>query len=473
MEEKAFLSTFHDEIKKAFSADPSFQTVAFMIKDGKLQMRIPYDYEKTLKKAATLKGVLDKISFIIYKPKLKTVNAETISRSEVGGRLLPASFQKTMRDAALWRKKDGGMAPEYVYHDENEDTIVSYENLFVCLLINLISQDVSSLYDDLVPIVPCFEEREEKKGISFGKQSPFQDFVPFSYPYKGRYESEKSAPSRAIKALGKLTKILKNIKATEFYRLLSAEKGISGEIALTNILLHDEVYNALYRFYVGHYLDKTASANNLSNAEYYDYALVELFYGLTLEEGTIGKKIKCHFIDKDRRLYFAPFSFKKGLLDYSFYEDPSSLAIKIEARSSLKDAGGPKKELASYTLLFSKDYDEVNGPLLEKALAQSGEDSSAVLVSMNNLSRRFDHVLKITYYDDGNEKRMRNLLSSLGMLFECEGSLFKDICPVCGSRGPSNEGADYICPSCGSHYVLLGEKSQYLWIKSFRRPSHD
>ena len=474
MEEKAFLPTFYDAIKKAFSAGPSFQNVSSLIKAGKLKMAIPYDYERTIKKAATLKDVLEKISFIVYKPKLKTISAETVSRSEVGGRLDPSSFQKTMRDSSVWRRKDGGMAPEYVYHNENEDTIVSYENLFVCLLINLVCHDVADLYDELIPVVACFEEKEENKGISFGKESPFQDLPPFAYPYKDRFKPEESAPSRAVKALGKLNKMVKNIKASEFYRLLSSEKGINGEITLTNILLHDEVYNALYRFYVGHYLERSKGLESLSNSQYYDYALVSLFYGLSLSEPSLAKKINCHLDEKDSRLRFEPFSLKKGLLAFSFKEDPSSLSLQIEADAIIKDAGDPSKTKAHYSLLMSKDYDEVNGPLLEKALFSEEESSSgAVLISMNNLSRRFDHVLKITYYDEDNQARVQNLLSSWGMLFSCEGGLFKELCPVCGGRGVFSEGSDYICPSCGSRYVILGEKSQYLWIKSFRRPSHD
>ena len=81
--------------------------------------------------------ILSVITSIISHPHLVNKGEEIIVRADQANHVSTEMFNKTMRDATLWKENDQtDMVPEYVYYYQQIDELRIYENIFIDFLFN-------------------------------------------------------------------------------------------------------------------------------------------------------------------------------------------------------------------------------------------------------------------------------------------------------------------------------------------------
>ena len=174
----------------------------------------PYHFEEEMKRLEELKTVSDKILSIVYNPHIKVETNEIIQRSELAGKLSHDSFSDTMRDPKLWKEKSGKMVPEYVHTVETIDSIDTYENRFISLLIYEINDDIEATLDNLTPMVESLEEHYQNNQFTFGSYSPMRDRRKKTYPYASFFLKGNGSKEELLSLARKIKRRSKNLKGT-------------------------------------------------------------------------------------------------------------------------------------------------------------------------------------------------------------------------------------------------------------------
>lgn len=471
-----FLHKYSNKLLSLLRKDNSFTNFCDVFNKNKLKTYAHYNYEDTYHHVKELKEVLDKITTIVFKPHIKSDNEEIILRSELSTSLSSQSFSDTLRDTKLWRNKRGEMTPEYVHNVQHIDTIVTYENCFISMLVDQINDEIEFLLNNLTPLVKSIEEEYEVKGISYGVHSLFNEFKPFEYPYDESFMKEKTSTRKIFVLARKLFKRVKNIKASEFYRL-THKPNMDKDILPTNILTHDRTYAYCYRFYLDNY--KKAQDEDLHKLDVYYHnfflsLLIKFLAEYKIGNTKISKQAKFIF-DKNEKLTFDKLSFKKGMFAFEIKPDLENLGIIIEVKlinnAVRSDTKVDLEKFASYYILTTFTYSEANQPLIDSILKEKREIyTDVILATQNNTILDFLNVVNISSYDNDSDQLIRNLIASFTMLFVTDVEIYEDKCPVCGKKQASINNKEYLCQACHSKYSLLNiNDKEMMWIKSFRR----
>ena len=445
---KEYLIELTNKINRTIKHSSSFTYVYETLSLDKFKLNVKYNYDETIKRCIELKNLLNKITSIVFKPHIKASTNEVILRSEFASSLSNQSFNDTLKDSKLWKNKNGVMTPEYVHSLEFIDSIDTYENRFISLLITLIEDEVEYMLSNIFPLVESIEEHFEVNGITYGEHSLFKEFSRLDYPYNDVFKKEKGNPNKVYTLVRTLLKRVKQLKNTEFFKI--THKYIDKNIIPTNILIHDELYSYCFRFYKANYLNVVTNLSMKSN-------------NATLR------------IDSSNRLRFDDISFKKGMFSYLIKEDQENLGFFMEVRLIEKairtNTKVGEERIARYYFLTSKTYSKENEVSINKEIENKKlEFNNVILLTQNNIVRNFSSVLTLSIYKDNHDLLFKNLLSSLSMLFKTDTMIFEAKCPVCGSSDLTYDGFTYKCSKCGSTYSLLNiDNEDILWVKSFRR----
>ncbi len=475
MKEKGnYLIKFNNKVKRALKQSDSFTYFYDYILNSNLKFITKYIYADTISRVDELKKVINKISSIISKPHIQSVDNEIILRSELASKISNESFFSTLKDSRLWKYKDNKPTPEYVYSIEHIDSLKTYENRFIRLLIDSLEEEILNILGTLFPLVETIEEHFEMSGVSYGEYSIFKDFNSLNYPYEGIFNKKSSSTYTLFKEVKKLEKRIKQIKNTEFYKVNSTY--IDKNILPTNILIHDELYSYCYKFYKMNYLIEDKDEEYL-NSYYYNYVFASFIYYLSqlnIAKTTQSNKAKIYF-DKDNRIRFTPISFKRGLFSYFIKEDESRFGFNIETRlieNAIRvNTNVDESKIARYSILTSYLYNLNNKDKIKEEMNESNKiNNNTILFTMNNTVGNFNSVLALSVYNKNHDLLFKNLVSSLSMLFKVDEVVYEHKCPVCGSKNIMNDGYSYYCEDCLSTYSLLNVNSDnVMWIKSFRR----
>ena len=153
-----FLIELSKKVLRYNKSSEPFKVLYDRLIDNKIKLNKSYDYVESLARLKELKVVTDKIISIIFKPQIKSVTNEVILRSELAGAISTESFIKTMRDVKLWKNKEGELTPEYVYSLENIDSIDTFENRFISMLVDEIHNELKLILLNLSPLVETLED---------------------------------------------------------------------------------------------------------------------------------------------------------------------------------------------------------------------------------------------------------------------------------------------------------------------------
>ena len=470
---KEYLIELTNKINRTIKHSSSFTYVYETLSLDKFKLNVKYNYDETIKRCIELKNLLNKITSIVFKPHIKASTNEVILRSEFASSLSNQSFNDTLKDSKLWKNKNGVMTPEYVHSLEFIDSIDTYENRFISLLITLIEDEVEYMLSNIFPLVESIEEHFEVNGITYGEHSLFKEFSRLDYPYNDVFKKEKGNPNKVYTLVRMLLKRVKQLKNTEFFKI--THKYIDKNIIPTNILIHDELYSYCFRFYKANYLNVVTLSS--MNEYYYNYCLLCFFkYLSSLNIAKTAKSNNATLrVDASNRLRFDDISFKKGMFSYLIKEDQENLGFFMEVRLIEKairtNTKVGEERIARYYFLTSKTYSKENEVSINKEIENKKlEFNNVILLTQNNIVRNFSSVLTLSIYKDNHDLLFKNLLSSLSMLFKTDTMIFEAKCPVCGSSDLTYDGFTYKCSKCGSTYSLLNiDNEDILWVKSFRR----
>ena len=169
--------------------------------------------------------ILSVIISIVVHPHISTKGENIVLRSDQIGSVQNDMFLQTLRDSQLWKhNQEKEMIPEYVHYYQNVDEIRIYENIFICMLINLLNEELnkySSFYQSMIVTY---------RGEDTLSMSDDNVFVAFS-------------------KIEILKKKIRRIKETNFYKMVSKGGVKLSHITPTNILLKDRLYNYCFKFY--------------------------------------------------------------------------------------------------------------------------------------------------------------------------------------------------------------------------------
>lgn len=424
----------------------------------------PYHFEEEMKRLEELKTVSDKILSIVYNPHIKVETNEIIQRSELAGKLSHDSFSDTMRDPKLWKEKNGKMVPEYVHTVETIDSIDTYENRFISLLIYEINDDIEATLDNLTPMVESLEEHYQNNQFTFGSYSPMRDMRKKVYPYASFFLKGKGSKEELLCLARKIKRRSKNLKGTEFYKVTSKHP-ISHAVMPTNILIHDKLYSYCYKYYVTHY-KKEDLEERKKQILYFNYVFSSLLLAMKKREMINEKNLPIFSFDEENMITFSPFYATHYPFIFKIEEDRKNIAIKLSVTISFDE----RQMESSFYLLTREKYCEKNLTLIHNIKNEVENESKFILVVENNLIKDYDSTLTFSYHREHNEMLLDDLLSSVTILFEADKELYSGFCPVCGKNHIRFDGNRYVCQDCHSEYVMDKiDNKTLLWITSFRK----
>lgn len=480
---ETFLKEFNNKIIRIINSNNSFTSLYSYFELDKIKFNKTFDYEDCLSRLLIIKDLINKISSIIYKPHIKVDTSEIILRSELANNISNDSFLKTTKDSKLWKYKNNELTPEFVYNIENIDTILTYENRFIALLVSLIYDELNKINVLIEPLIESILEKYEISDISYGEYSIFKEFDNYKYPYKDVFIKSKSNSNKVYRLSIVLLNKIKRLMNTQFYKINIKHK-LEKNVLPTNILIHDNLYAYCYKFYKNNYLSNSIIEldNKTLDIYYYNYVLMSFIKYLSkLNVAKTRASLSSSFnVDSSKRIRFKMFSFKKGVFSYFIKEDINNLGLIVETRfidNKVKTNSKVNKDKSSlYYIKTIYSYNNDNYPLissiLQNKMNNEGYDN-VILFTHANLIRRYDLVATLSYYKDNHELLFKNIINSLSMLFDTDSSIYENKCPMCGKHNISYDGFNYMCNDCGSIFSLITSKKEdnkeLLWIKSFKR----
>ena len=452
-----------------FKSKMSFSMLEDLIKNNNIEFSTVFNYEEVLKESIEIKRVVDKIYSIVYKPHIKSDIEEVVLRSEQVTSVSNRNFFETIKDPKLWKSKDNVMTPEYVHTTINIDTIDTYENRFISLLISLLSEELKELLSELTPLIQSFEEKMELNFLTYGEHSILNDF-PDNEVIENVFTENESIKAKAYKTAIKLFKRINILKETEFFRITSKHKPL--EVMPTNILIHDSLYSYCYKFYKNMLLgdEKDKYLNDIYYHNYVVITLIDYIFKNVKKLGSTVKNTKLYF-DENGMLHFEKFNFRNGAFKY-YIDEVSDNYLKCETFYLGNDQVSKKEKNIYKSINYITTTYSLNDEFYAKFYNDHKlNDYGLLVVTCKNISKKVGNIMTISPYYNNHTSLIRNYFKSLSLLFECDGNICENECPVCGKKEVDFETNGYICHNCKSKYAILNEKKNLLWIQSFRRKS--
>lgn len=387
-----------EEIKDFFSARKK-PSVAFLhiaeAKDYSLQDESYDQDEKLFSEISSLTGV---IASIISRPHVATKREEIVTRIDQAKSIAPDDFARVCRDGSLWKRRNLKMIPEEIYYFQHTDELAIYENKFIVLLIDAIDKELvkyKRFYAEELPLIT-----DDNAELCAAKIS------------------------KIMSAADKLGKRIAFLKETYFYKIISAEKALTGKIKPTNILIKDGRYRLCYKFY-NDFIKYNGFDGNDDLVLYYALHALKAFAALG------AKPKKGEFL-------------LNGFSVALDYKDGLTLTVTdVESGKQAKHllavkGGAPINEYDTITLA---DVWAFTTPEGERLFRQGLSERELV-------TRWIETVVRTVTVD---------------------GETYKKYCPVCAATNLSGDGK-ISCARCGSEftYVKRGKKDA-IWLLKLRR----
>lgn len=453
------LSEIHRQLVSMEGEKNFFHLLSF-VETGKVDLYRKEDPKKLLSWTRRLVALLTRILSIVTNPAIVTSREEEVKRVEVSGPLSEEDFRRTVHEPSFWsRKKDGSMVPELVHSTEKVDVDNTYENRFLCMLIDMVDREIHEL-------LHLFGRREgslldygKDKTLSYEPTALLSRF-DLQVPYvddRSVIEKEEDVDLLLHQALT----YLKRLKNSKFYHDLVLFP-IKGQIQATNVLIHHPLYSYCYRFYVDEFRRRFETVK-ADEKGYRSFVLLSLLsaleeegfqwtpYGYHVQDGEI--RFQCLFARKDR-LTLSLYERKEGYL-------VRSIVLDLENSAALSTTDRLLKVLPFV------DEDDVSS-LFREVRERKYDD--VTLATMSPLEeKRQDHVLFLSPGERASKERVRNYLASLFLLFDEKGS-FDYSCPVCHNAHLAKREDGYYCPSCHSSLSVIDDHGKTLvWLKGLWR----
>ena len=414
------------KLEDIFLLSPSLEEnyAKILEKEPPSLQKLSFSHDKKI--FASFQNILNVISSIALKPFTLNKREEIIEASGKASAISDEAFRKTLKDASLWKRYDHEMLPEEVYYFQYYDELLTYENIFIITLLEMISSELEKYRSFYVSLLKTSDESS-------------------SLTLEGDFLS--NALEDTLQAEHKLLKI----KNTSFYKIVSrANKRIKNVIP-TNILLRNQRYNAAYKFYKEMITYEDASSLKEDFARYWYILLLKELR----KEGYTLRDNKAQLVDKKKILLPSSPHFKKGKemeLSLSYLEKENAFLLE-----------GNRSKIDGKILLHLESNEPF--PYVEEKEGIIGND-----------------FLSLWHY--GYKKEMENILFSDDYLTEEElihvflsshfienkgnEEIYSKYCPLCKSDSLKEKDHMYLCEDCYSLYHL-DNKGKIIFLNRRRK----
>ena len=376
-------------------------------------------FTNDLKFFNSINFILSVITSIVVKPHISNKREEIIIRSDLVSSFPSETFQETMKDPSLWKIKDLQYYPEYLHYFQNVDELNIYENRFICMVIDLIDEELR-------------------------KMNEFYSLLVLSLDEKDTLSSDEDYVNEAFNKIHILEKRIKKIKSTYFYRFISKTNTKILHVVPSNILLKDRLYNYCFKFYkkmIG-YTNK-----ELLYRDFASYYFVILLKTLKKHNFKLSRNNNKEFIFLKNKLNFAEpirFSSTQFIVELKMV-DRKMIDIKVIN----KDV----KKVQSNTLLLVEPKLNINVNIDHLEI----ENSSIEFITPWNRGYIQDDKAKSIKQNTMNEYALmeQNLFDKMKIVKGSK-NIYSKFCPLCKSKA-LDEDADnnvFICEDCLSSYVI-------------------
>lgn len=363
--------------------------------------------------------ILRIIMSIVEHPHLATKREEIVARIEQVKQLSNEEFSRAVKESSFWKKRGIDMVPENVYYYQNVDELHIYENRFICLLLNLLEEEVreySAFYLSLLPTV------DEKSNLA----QPLEDV------------------GEMIELIKELSKRISIIKNTRFYKEISKLRPIGRNVQRTNILIKDNLYKQCFIFYRRFMAtgEEKVVARDLSN--YYTAIILETISerGFVLRENkNLARTKKWNFKSSDFRLTFQKIA-------------PSAFQLVVVHPKS--------KRVCKHLLILTTS---LKG---EETVLPEGKWESVDILSLWRVCA-FEDREKAPYVLPLAEKELveRWFLGKTAIITG-DYKIYSSFCPMCKSRVVEEDGEVW-CKTCNGKYRFVSKKKDsQIWFISRR-----
>lgn len=376
--------------------------------------------------------ILSVITTIISHPHLLNKREEIIVRTELANHVSSDMFEKTIRDAKLWKEdEDLHMVPESVYYYQHIDELKIYENIFIVNVIKLIEQELNKYLDFYVSSLLTYDNQQS-------------------------LSLDVDNSNIALKKMKRLINRIKHIKNTGFYKTVNQGGTKLSSIHPTNILLKDRLYNYCYKFYkkMVTYEDGLELTNDfksfyfvllLTNLKEMGYKLNSLIDISTIKK---FKVFDCSLVNED---------FTINIKNNDKY---NGLEINIVNKRV------NKQELNNSTslLLFENE-----AKFKEEYIVNDKYDNISV-ITLWNIANIYENV-EVIYSNILKEKQIikNYILTRLSNALSSK-DIYSVYCPSCKSTSVDYIDDHYKCHNCKSKFVFFDKnKKEHLWFIRLRR----
>lgn len=416
------------QLNKYFEKHQNMKNIYENISSLKMDSLQSFSFQKDNEFFDETSFILSVINSIIAHPHISNKQEEVILRSDQAGHISNDAFLKTFRDHALWKEKDYQMVPEYVHYHQYTDELRIYENLFIGMLIDLLDNEIVKYNDFYTSLIPSLEE-------------------------KANEIVENELVEVTLKRLDTLSRRLKHIKNTYFYKEVSKVSLTNKKIQPTNILLKDRLYNLCFKFYKKfiQYEDKIELQKDFTI--YYYIVILKTFKDKDFKFNENGK----NKIDKSssQDCYISSFIYNDYLITLEA-SGKSGILLKIGLKDKSNSTFTHQLILDANRINGNEKFDDLNSTTTYIATIWNLIDSKTMKNIFNNQVAETDiaSFWVNNYFHETVAKKQ----------------IYQKYCPVCKSKNINETNGVYECTNCETLYTFKqNSEKDTIWFINLRR----
>ena len=452
--------TYKEEFLNNFKKEKVFDSSSFSVLVKSLKSTKFISNNISIKETEFLSDAafaLNIILAIIRKPHISIKQEDIIVRSESATYLNDFNIRDTINDSLLWKRKGNNFKPEYVHTNEYNETLVLYENIIICNVLDFIKKEIESLMKSNEKKIASLESYFGHAGVSFAPFSLMSQLNTNDY-IEDILVEDKEVLERDFDRYNLLLKKCNKLRLSFFYNQVSRSSATRKDLIMTNIFANDRRYNVVFKFYKK-YISSNANKDKLERI-YQDYCFLRLVKALES-----SKALKC----KSGKNVISTSNDHLVLEEPIVYEN-NKFIVSINKNDScgfdLNVLNKISKQTCKYYIASLLDINEYNHhkllTLIDDKILEGYNDAFAF--TLNNTSRSQRRIVEINFSSD-TDKDLVNFISSFMLIFKTNSDLYETVCPICGKKKIKEVEAGYECITCHGQYSSFNEKDQTLvWI---------
>ena len=386
--------------------------------------------------------ILSVITSIIGHPHISNKGEDIILRTELANSVSPEMFQKTLRDAGLWKMQGTRMIPEHVHYHQNIDDLRIYENVFVVMLVKLIAAELAKYNDFYATLIEIFHGQSQ-------------------------LSLDENNVSVALFRIRQLNKKIRHIQNTRFYKEINKASTTLRVVHPTNILLKDRLYNYCFKFYrsLVTYPDKESLMRDFGL-----YYCTMLMRSLRASGFVLTGENQPLQFDDHKCLVFPSMSLENDTFQAHFelYGNNRGIFFSLEH----KYIQNPRVGKVHHLLLFQPQSSFAE---LEDIDIPMQNYTSVEAISLWNMAFVDGGVQPVYQNPLSEQEVMDEWLSRKLSCSRASSDLYRTFCPACQKSAVDCDDDDLrTCANCGSRFTFFKDReaSEQVWFLKLRRSEH-